>query len=402
MKKTQVQLSLMFSAIVFIIILSFWLLFFSVKYYQELKQEYNNFLTGLEYIQKNNIKGEDFKSINYLPIQTWTTQTVNMDILSGFQFISLNNQNKILSTNIHEKINHKELVEYILDEDDVYEVDYLGSYYVSKLPVKDGNFAILKALKYDLEDFVWDIIIYFFLSLFFTIAVYFIWKKFIIRVLRPVEDNIKSMNEFIHNAGHELKTPLSVIDSNIQIIDDTQQYDALMNSEIRRELAKMVQLLDTLTDLSNIQNEKSKEKCNIWEVIQDICAQYKEKIKEKEIEIYCDIGNDFEVVANKYSVFIFLSNIIWNAVKYNKQNWKIMISSISDWMLSVKDTGIWIPRNLQQKVFERFYQIDTSRSSEWFGIWLSLVQKISEMNNWKVDIRSEEWEYTEFIINFKH
>jgi hypothetical protein len=41
-----------------------------VKYYQELKQEYNNFLTGLEYIQKNNIKGEDFKSINYLPIQT--------------------------------------------------------------------------------------------------------------------------------------------------------------------------------------------------------------------------------------------------------------------------------------------------------------------------------------------
>jgi signal transduction histidine kinase len=71
------------------------------------------------------------------------------------------------------------------------------------------------------------------------------------------------MNEFIHNAGHELKTPLSVIDSNIQIIDDTQQYDALMNSEIRRELAKMVQLLDTLTDLSNIQNEKSKEKCNI-------------------------------------------------------------------------------------------------------------------------------------------
>lgn len=404
MKKTQLQLSLIFSAIVFLIILCFWLLFFSVKYYQELKQEYNRFQSWLEYIQKNNLQWKDLENIQFFPNINENFSNKNIDILSGFQFISLNNENKILSSNIHEKINHKELVEYILDEDDVYEIDYLGNYYVSKLPIKEGNFAILKGLKYDLEDFISDIIVYFLLSLVVSTGVFFIGRKFIIRVLRPVEENIKSMNEFIHNAGHELKTPLSVIDSNIQIIDDIQQYDALMNTEIRKELAKMVELLNTLTDLSNIQNEKSKEKCNIWEVIQDICAQYKEKIKEKEIEIeiYCDIGSDFVVVANKYSVFIFLSNIIWNAVKYNKQNWKIMISSISDWMLSVKDTGIWIPRNLQQKVFERFYQIDTSRSSEWFGIWLSLVQKISEMNNWKVDIRSEEWEYTEFIINFKH
>jgi signal transduction histidine kinase len=202
--------------------------------------------------------------------------------LSGFQFISLNNENKILSSNIHEKINHKELVEYILDEDDVYEIDYLGNYYVSKLPIKEGNFAILKGLKYDLEDFISDIIVYFLLSLVVSTGVFFIGRKFIIRVLRPVEENIKSMNEFIHNAGHELKTPLSVIDSNIQIIDDIQQYDALMNTEIRKELAKMVELLNTLTDLSNIQNEKSKEKCNISEIIQDILSQYKEKINEKE------------------------------------------------------------------------------------------------------------------------
>ncbi len=400
MKKTQLQLSLIFSAIVFLIILCFWLLFFSVKYYQELKQEYNRFQSWLEYIQKNNLQWKDLENIQFFPNINENFSNKNIDILSGFQFISLNNENKILSSNIHEKINHKELVEYILDEDDVYEIDYLGNYYVSKLPTKEGNFAILKGLKYDLEDFVSDIIVYFLLSLVVSTGVFFIGRKFIIRVLRPVEENIKSMNEFIHNAGHELKTPLSVIDSNIQIIDDIQQYDALMNTEIRKELAKMVELLNTLTDLSNIQNEKSKEKCNISEIMQDILSQYKEKINEKELEIIYNWDNNFEIEANRYSLFIFLSNIIWNAIKYNKQNWKITIWRRSEFILSITDTWIWIPEDFQKKIFERFYQIDTSRTSEWFGIWLSLVQKISEMNNWKIDIKSKENEYTEFVIKF--
>ena len=400
MKKTQLQLSLIFSAIVFLIILCFWLLFFSVKYYQELKQEYNRFQSWLEYIQKNNLQWKDLENIQFFPNINENFSNKNIDILSGFQFISLNNENKILSSNIHEKINHKELVEYILDEDDVYEIDYLGNYYVSKLPIKEGNFAILKGLKYDLEDFISDIIVYFLLSLVVSTGVFFIGRKFIIRVLRPVEENIKSMNEFIHNAGHELKTPLSVIDSNIQIIDDIQQYDALMNTEIRKELAKMVELLNTLTDLSNIQNEKSKEKCNISEIMQDILSQYKEKINEKELEIIYNWDNNFEIEANRYSLFIFLSNIIWNAIKYNKQNWKITIWRRSEFILSITDTWIWIPEDFQKKIFERFYQIDTSRTSEWFGIWLSLVQKISEMNNWKIDIKSKENEYTEFVIKF--
>lgn len=371
-----------------------------MKYYQELKQEYNRFQSWLEYIQKNNLQWKDLENIQFFPNINENFSNKNIDILSGFQFISLNNENKILSSNIHEKINHKELVEYILDEDDVYEIDYLGNYYVSKLPIKEGNFAILKGLKYDLEDFISDIIVYFLLSLVVSTGVFFIGRKFIIRVLRPVEENIKSMNEFIHNAGHELKTPLSVIDSNIQIIDDIQQYDALMNTEIRKELAKMVELLNTLTDLSNIQNEKSKEKCNISEIIQDILSQYKEKINEKELEIIYNWDNNFEIEANRYSLFIFLSNIIWNAIKYNKQNWKITIWRRSEFILSITDTWIWIPEDFQKKIFERFYQIDTSRTSEWFGIWLSLVQKISEMNNWKIDIKSKENEYTEFVIKF--
>ena len=66
----------------------------------------------------------------------------------------------------------------------------------------------------------------------------------------------------------------------------------------------------------------------------------------------------------------------------------------------IEDSGIGIDREDIKKVFDRFFKSDKSRNSEWFGIWLSLVKKISEVYGWKVKVESEIWVWTKFFIKF--
>ena len=104
-------------------------------------------------------------------------------------------------------------------------------------------------------------------------------------------------------------------------------------------------------------------------------------------------------MANRDYLYIFLSNIIWNAIKYNKQNWEINISFENSW-LTINDNWIWISDDDLPKIFDRFFKSDKSRNTSWFGIWLSLVQKIAEVYNWKVKVWSELWNGTKFLIKF--
>jgi hypothetical protein len=71
-------------------------------------------------------------------------------------------------------------------------------------------------------------------------------------VFKPVEENISDMKNFIHNAGHELKTPISVIDSNIQLLLDMKTYDEEMILELKTEILKLNSLLQSLINLSDI------------------------------------------------------------------------------------------------------------------------------------------------------
>jgi signal transduction histidine kinase len=97
---------------------------------------------------------------------------------------------------------------------------------------------------------------------------------------------------------------------------------------------------------------------------------------------------------------MFLSNIIWNSIKYNIKNWEINIK-YHKWILNIKDTWIWIEKKDLDKIFDRFFKTDSSRNSEWFWIWLSLVKKISDIYKWKIKVKSEEKKWTEFIIKIK-
>jgi signal transduction histidine kinase len=96
---------------------------------------------------------------------------------------------------------------------------------------------------------------------------------------------------------------------------------------------------------------------------------------------------------------ILLTNIIKNAIKYNKKWWEVRIS-LSKNILSISDTWAWIPESEREKIFERFFQSESARSGEWFGIGLSLVKKIADANDWRIELESEVWKGSSFHIIF--
>ena len=209
------------------------------------------------------------------------------------------------------------------------------------------------------------------------------------------------MNNFIHNAGHELKTPISVIDSNIQFIKDVKKYDESMLDEMKNETKKLNSLIDSLIKLSDIWDLKWwKAKVNLKDLVNEILNKFKENISKKAIQVNVKIRKDILIEANRDYFYILLSNLIWNAVKYNMNDWKIDIS-YKDNQLTIKDSWVWIPTDDFNKIFDRFYKVDESRNTEGFGIWLSLVKKIVDIYSWDIEVDSEDWEGSSFVLSFR-
>jgi signal transduction histidine kinase len=107
-----------------------------------------------------------------------------------------------------------------------------------------------------------------------------------------------------------LKTPLSVIDSNIQLIDDIKVYDKEMTKELKQEVIRLNSLIDSLVNLSDIDVFKNTEEVNLKNIIDEIINDFKLKISEKNIEVNISMIKSIKIKAHKDYLYIFLSNII--------------------------------------------------------------------------------------------
>jgi signal transduction histidine kinase len=106
------------------------------------------------------------------------------------------------------------------------------------------------------------------------------------------------------------------------------------------------------------------------------------------------------LIINKQHFYILFSNLLWNAIKYTNNSWKIDIH-LNNYKLSIKDNWLWISAIDKEKIFDRFYMWEKSRNNEGHGIWLSLVKKIADIYRWKIIVNSELGKGSEFILIFK-
>lgn len=204
--------------------------------------------------------------------------------------------------------------------------------------------------------------------------------------------------EFSANVSHELKTPLTTISGYAEIMKEgwvqTRDYPEFSN-KIYNEAKRMIALIDDIINLSKLdenQKEMEKEPVDLYLMSKDVAESLAEKANKKTVSI-CTKGENVDILAVPHLLYEMIYNLIDNAIKYNKADGNVYVNIIHNnnkVKLVVEDTGIGIPVEDIERVFERFYCVDKSHSKETggTGLGLSIVKHGAQLHNAKLNIES--------------
>lgn len=240
---------------------------------------------------------------------------------------------------------------------------------------------------------------------------------FVTMIYKQHEDilkNAKMRQEFTANVSHELKTPLTAISGYAELIENGMAADAdviRFASEIHKSSKRLLTLINDIIRLSELDvmdQHVDKEEVDLYDVAYN-CVSMLQLSAERHhvsIEIY---GNHETVYADKGMMEELVYNLCDNAIRYNVKNGsvRVTVSSVDKEgskrvVLSVKDTGIGISGEHQERIFERFYRVDKSRSKSTggTGLGLAIVKHIVAQHGASMDLTSDKGNGTEIRVLF--
>ena len=225
-----------------------------------------------------------------------------------------------------------------------------------------------------------------------------------------LEKNFDAEKQFASDASHELRTPLSVILAQTQYaleFCETPEEFREAIEVIARQGDKMGSIISQLlffTRLSQGTETVSKENLCVSDLVSEICAE-QSMIPQKNIELSSEIEPEIYADTDRSLLSCCLNNLISNAYKYGKERghiWVGLCRQQRQILISVKDDGIGISTENLAKIWERFYQADSARSSEdgngGVGLGLSLVKEIAGILDMQIEVTSTPGEGSEFIL----
>ncbi len=408
---TKNKLALIFTAIVFVIAFFLEFTYFSLRYYNISHMEQKEFVQNISQISQQIEKdptfftlfirqwiqfkplmnewwmkwkwwpGRWFRFMNFFIVDTtWNIVAQNMN-----QDMSIDTDDFLEQENDEIHISHEWIFSKKID------ISHLWNNY--------KDLVFFKNPWYTLKNYLLDLFFFFLVNIVFSAFFYFIWLFFVSKNLKPIEETLRDMNDFIHNANHELKTPISVISSNLQLIKSTKSYeeDLIINSI--NEIKRIDNLIVGLSNLSNIHAISDMMEISLKNEIEDMIQELKQDTEKQNILLTFEVRKNIKIRANKEYFYIMFSNLLRNAIKYNRQNGQIHIT-LDKHILSISNTWSWISQDDLPHIFDRFFKGEKSRNTQWFGIWLSLVKKICDMYDWKISVVSTLNEKTTFEMKF--
>jgi signal transduction histidine kinase/ligand-binding sensor domain-containing protein/DNA-binding response OmpR family regulator len=227
-------------------------------------------------------------------------------------------------------------------------------------------------------------------------------------VLKEREETEKMKSRFFANISHEFRTPLTLILGPAEKINAQTSNDVIKDSGIiKRNSKRLLQLVNQLLDLSKLEAGRLKleaSKNNIVSFVKGIALSFESLLEEKDITLKIISDKDIiEVYFDKDKMIKILSNILSNAFKFTLQEGKItiMIKAVYPTdkeelnkgcvKIKIRDTGIGIPKEEMIKLFDRFYQVDSSFTKEFegTGIGLALTKELVELHKGNISVESE-------------
>lgn len=226
-------------------------------------------------------------------------------------------------------------------------------------------------------------------------------------MVRELESNEYLSKEFMSNVSHEFKTPIASIQGFANLLKDKDVSEKDKEEYIDiiiEESGRLANLSNNIQQLSKLENKKGliqKQKVAIDEQIRKCIIILNNKLEEKNIEIGMDEDKDVFLNVNEDMMHQVWINLINNAIKYTDDNGRIdiIIDEFKDRVVvEVKDTGRGIKEENVDKIFEKFYQEDSSHNSEGNGLGLAIVKKIVELHKGTIEVKSKIGEGSSFIV----
>ncbi len=215
--------------------------------------------------------------------------------------------------------------------------------------------------------------------------------------------------DFIANLSHEIKTPLAVIQNYVTAL----QSDAL-DSETRKKYAltllnasqRLTNLVTNILKLNKLENQKIKPEYktfNLTEALAETVLAFEEPIENKNLTLQCDLA---EVTLNSAPELLDLvwNNLLSNAIKFTEAGGQITVTlkeENGEAIVTVGDTGCGISPETGKRIFDKFYQGDTSHASEGNGLGLALVKKVIDILGGEISVTSEQGKGSIFTISLK-
>ncbi len=220
----------------------------------------------------------------------------------------------------------------------------------------------------------------------------------------------KQQKQFIGNVTHEFKTPLTSIKAYIDLLEMYPDDEKLLQTSIaniKSETGRLYEMVDKVLQLSALEKydfELKLEKLAVRQEIEAVLNSLKGRMDKFGIRLDTEL-NEAYIEGDKDSLTIVLINILDNAIKYNKTDGTIFVKtyvSLNQVYIEISDTGIGIPKEHIQKVFEPFYTVDKNRAREngGAGLGLSLARKHAEAMGGAIVLLNTGSEGTDFRITF--
>ncbi len=288
-----------------------------------------------------------------------------------------------------------------------HEIDESGRQEISReFSITRNNTLLNKSIQLTLENFGKGLLLVNVCFLFLIPAVSWILAR---KTLLPLQLNLQKQKQFISDASHELRTPLTIAANEIEVTlqqERSAPYYKKVLAILKEEIGRLATLSTSLLLLAQHENTSAKvvmADVEIIDVISKVVASLRVKLDEKKIRSQINFPEDNVVVkANATMVEQLFTNLLDNAVKFSHEQATITLSiekKAQHAEISIQDEGIGIKKEDQEKIFDRFYRVDASRTqTKGYGLGLAIAKTIAEVHGGSITVSSVPGKGSKFIV----
>ncbi len=280
----------------------------------------------------------------------------------------------------------------------------INNVYYKFISINNSYFLLAINASEQLNELSYSILEMLLIYLLIYVLLFIVVYLFSFTVFEPIKETLAKQQQFISNASHELKTPLTIISANADVLKQRDQNQWIANVKEQTERLEII-IADMLemAKIDEVSPKLYKSEFNLSEEVIKATLPFDALAFEKGKILELDVAPDIIYNGDKESVKKIINILLDNAIKYSNKDGLIKVSLYKKNgknNLSVYNTGSAVPANQAKKIFERFYRFDNSRSRETggSGLGLAIAKSIATANKWKISAVSKPNEYMQINV----